>query len=83
MSDYIDNGGTAFPGPNFTQSGNPNGHSMGMTLRDWFAGQALSGVVVQCAGDARALGQTTEQMLAERAYELADAMIAARKGGDA
>jgi hypothetical protein len=33
-------GGPAFPGPSFTQSGYPNGHAMGMTLRDWFAGQS-------------------------------------------
>ena len=35
-------GGPAFPGPSFTQGGHANGHAMGMTLRDWFAGQAPS-----------------------------------------
>ncbi|SME96583.1 hypothetical protein SAMN06265365_1073 [Tistlia consotensis] len=42
-----------------------------MTLRDWFAGQALSGL--------RAQGFTaSSQKVAEQAYEDADAMLAAR-----
>ena len=30
-------GPKAFPGPSYTRSGLPNGHDMGMTLRDYFA----------------------------------------------
>lgn len=41
----------------------------GMTMRDWFAGQALYA--------ARYCDSATE--MAERAYEIADAMLAARK----
>ena len=44
--------------------------SHGMSLRDWFAGQALAGMVVD---------PVTYDGLAEEAYRLADAMLAARK----
>ena len=43
----------------------------GMTLRDWFAGQALAGMLD------RAYGIKCE-IIAARSYEMADAMIAAR-----
>jgi hypothetical protein len=60
----------------------------GMTLRDWFAGQAIGAVVRQCAGDA-AFGYpegitSMEQLFASKAYAVADAMLAERaKGGAA
>jgi hypothetical protein len=76
MSDTKDNGGTAFPGPTFTRTGYPNGHSMGMTLRDWFAGQALA-----TAWDARDKGyyDGDDSDMAMCAYQIADAMLEARK----
>ncbi|WP_293921088.1 hypothetical protein [Sphingobium sp. UBA5915] len=54
----------------------------GMTLRDWFAGQAVGAVVRQCAGDA-AFGypdgvSSMEQLFAAKAYAIADAMLAER-----
>lgn len=53
----------------------------GMTLRDWFAGQALAGM----CGHPKALGNISDEDLLEDArlmYRLADAMIEARaKGG--
>ena len=49
--------------------------SDGMSLRDWFAGQAMP-VVTALLG--RDVG--TADMLARDAYTLADAMLAARKG---
>ena len=52
--------------------------SDGMSLRDWFAGQALAGI---CA--ARTAQDVTERGCAEFAdasYVIADAMLAARKG---
>ena len=75
MSDTKDNGGTAFPGPSFTRTGHPNGHSMGMSLRDWFAGQALAGLVrsEQPEGFPAWVGHALD------AYALADAMLEARK----
>jgi hypothetical protein len=41
----------------------------GMTLRDWFAGQAISGILINLDG----MGSNKE--LAEFAYDIADAMI--------
>lgn len=48
----------------------------GMTLRDWFAGQALAGVVVGVLTEAD--GNTVPASVAESAYRLADAMLIAR-----
>ena len=55
----------------------------GMTLRDWFAGQAMAGL---CVGASGAIGRSNEftvyangpcnSDIAERAYLVADAMIA-------
>jgi hypothetical protein len=45
----------------------------GMTLRDWFAGQALAGLVALSRPDSSV---TSDTLLA---YHLADAMLAARK----
>lgn len=85
MKSTIDNGGQAYPGPSFTSNGMPNGHDMGMTLRDWFAGQALSGMTsVENMGEiAQEMGAKPPQFMAYYAYLCADAMIAARKGGAA
>lgn len=69
----MDNGGQAFPGPSFTSNGMPNGHDMGMTLRDWFAGQALPGIIAQPN-----LEGHNPAVVAKWAYEYADAMLAAR-----
>lgn len=61
-----DDSGPAFP--------SQNGHYFepGMTLRDWFAGQALAGIWAcpTVSGD--------WHDLADEAYKTADAMIAAR-----
>lgn len=64
-------GGPAFPGKAFTRGGHPNGESMGMTLRDWFAGQAIRARW----GDGQAM---TAEEAANMAYQLADAMLDAR-----
>jgi len=60
----------------------------GMTLRDWFAGQALSGLIVYCEKFEGA-SQFQELMcaqpwdkLATVSYKYADAMLAAREGKD-
>jgi hypothetical protein len=45
-----------------------------MTLRDWFAGQALSALVARHRADVPWSG------IGPTAYELADAMLSARKG---
>ena len=48
----------------------------GMSLRDWFAGQALA-----WAGHHNWMSADPND-LARRVYQMADAMIAAREGGD-
>lgn len=81
MSKPINDGGPAFPAPMFTRQA--DGQPMcpqefglgGMTLRDWFAGQAMSAMVV----DAESYGN--EITLAECAYIQADAMLSERKEG--
>lgn len=70
-SKTIDDGGTAFPHGYAAQA-----RSMpGMSLRDWFAGQALVTGYVQHDG--------SPDKIAEWAFQIADAMIAARKAGAA
>lgn len=56
----------------------------GITGRDWFAGQALAGIManapfatkLQMVAEAR--GQTEGELIAEMSFTLADAMIAYR-----
>jgi len=65
-------GGFAFPqsNPDVAYSDYIGG---GMTLRDWFAGQALAGALADSTRDLYAYEY------AESAYECADAMLAARE----
>ena len=49
----------------------------GMSLRDWFAGQALAGLA--SAQDQSGAWTSDAQSAAAWAYEIADAMLAARK----
>lgn len=60
-------------GPAFACSGQIRSQA-GMSLRDWFAGQALSGMNAQ-----ESLGFISYRDVASRCYEYADAMLEARK----
>lgn len=72
--DHDGDGGSAFPGENDSDK-QYNWVSRGMTLRDWFAGQALVAMIrVSLPEDGE-----DKRMLAERAYEQADAMLKARQ----
>jgi len=62
----INDGGQAFPRDDFHQ-GVP-----GMSLRDWFAGQALSGLLVTSR-------ETSVSVYVKDAYNIADAMLAERE----
>lgn len=79
----IDNGGPAFPiGPkNLGFEGSHGmGVSPGMTLRDWFAGQALAGWLASpIEGPDFPTIDGHAKHAAESCYLYADAMIAARK----
>ena len=64
---FLPTGGPAYPTY-------PSGYSQGMTLRDYFAAQALQGMSVGGPGL-----NVTNAKIAEEAYALADAMLEARK----
>ena len=68
----IYDGGSAFP----LATGPCNNHAQGMSLRDWFAGMALQGIMGN-----RSLVDTfsVHEAMAKKSYFLADAMLAARK----
>ncbi len=70
MTEQIDDGGPQFP------NGSPfpkiDGDKNEQSLRDWFAGQALVGIVAAGKWD-------DAPRYAEACYLLADAMLAARK----
>ena len=74
MSKEIVNGGPAFP----SRAGNP-----GMTLRDYFAGQAISALVTEQTILYQHAPETNAEYrtLATHAYALADAMLEARTVG--
>lgn len=80
MSTQIDDGGTAFPAQDWQAKDN---HHPGMTLRDWFAGQALSG---WCAAspfvrkEPLNMTEAHAESIATGCYRYADAMLKARKG---
>lgn len=61
--DDLPDGGQAFP----------DEYNRGLSIRDWFAGQALAGVVVGIL--AQAERGTSSDAIADSAYSIADAMI--------
>ena len=67
-----DNGGPAFPRGTY-------GDQEGMTMRDWFAGQALAGYA--SSGDLNPYGVKSHKSwsnVASCMYDIADAMLEAR-----
>lgn len=66
-----EDGGPAFPTP---ESGQPGSYqNYGMSLRDWFAGQIAAALCIE----------RDSASIADRAYELADAMLAERNRNSA
>ena len=80
----IDDGGPAFPLPTEVSQnhfGNPDGY-LGMSLRDWFAGQALAGLLANPDWSENEICHRTSDksaVIVQVAYQAADAMLAARK----
>lgn len=77
----INDGGPAFPRASTLK---PNGESwtdsqFGMTLRDWFAGQAMAEIYAARFDLNYTGGETIGQAVARNSYDLADAMLAARE----
>jgi hypothetical protein len=64
-----DNGGPAFP-----ITAGQQVYAQGMTLRDWFAGQAMAGMLA----DPNVKGHGIFEIVARDAYKTADAMLAER-----
>lgn len=54
-----------------------NGGSVGMTMREYFAGQALVGLLANQAESVK--DNDAIRAIAEFSYDIADAMIAARQ----
>ena len=52
-----------------------HGHQQGMTLRQWYAGQALQGMLSRLQAD----GSHECEAIAEMAFTIADAMLEAEK----
>lgn len=81
-------GGPAFPSSGrlcYDDRGKPRWHDGkhiimdgGLTIRDWFAGQALVGFVNAHLVDAPEGTEYDDAAIAEQVYALADAMIAER-----
>ena len=73
MSDPIKDGGPAFPTDSEQQNGPHSWHYEGLSMRDYFAGQALAG----CLANDNVRGSFGD--IASDAYKQADAMIAQRE----
>ena len=80
----LNDGGSAFPCDGQWGDGVPE---RGMTLRDWFAGQALAGELASTstpesagaiAEAAAKAGRAVEAQIALNCFKVADAMLAAR-----
>ena len=71
MSTPINDGGAAFPRPvSFSEEGGTHRGTLGMTLRDYFAGQALASLLVS-----RKFNEASTKDIVERAFWYADAML--------
>ena len=94
MKTPSNDGGAAFPRPvSFSEEGGTHRGTLGMTLRDYFAGQALAGFVGQWEKEIYEAGvdeisneKRSERVRAEwiqraanTSYGYADAMLAARE----
>jgi hypothetical protein len=81
-----DDGGPAFPTDNWKVDVDYGGGVImptvaahpGMTLRDWFAGQAMAGMLAN-PNATSAEGVPRERAVTSAAYLVADAMLEARK----
>ncbi len=68
-----DDGGPAFPLQNSNEPGGLDG-AYGLSIRDWFAGQALIGIIGTIPGP----GCASWDYYSEGAYKIADAMLTER-----
>lgn len=87
MTEEIKTGGPAFPGFQYTEGRGPcrrglsdewEVYSPGLSLRDYFAGQALAGLLASPSRENQP-AQANNSILGRWSYEIADAMLAARE----
>ncbi|HDY89950.1 MAG TPA: hypothetical protein ENH82_17750 [bacterium] len=74
-------GGAAFPGDQErekAEGGHYIKHDTGMTLRDYFAAKAMQGILALGAPPTIQTMPEFEKLTANRAYKMADALIAER-----
>lgn len=80
MTTEINDGGPAFPHPALADENfKPRPGDGGMTMRQWYAGQALPALVAYACANAHALsavGIDQEKWAANTAFMMADHMIA-------
>lgn len=83
MADKIVDGGPAFPGGElrFDDGDCKTPYNAGMSLRDWFAGQATIAICALVAANKHDIDGP--ESVATDAYRVADAMLAARQKGGA
>lgn len=71
-------GGPAFPREEYQSP--PSAHGQpGMSLRDWFAGQALAGMNASLTTSSSLPDSTGRALMAENAYRQADALLKERE----
>lgn len=77
----VNDGGPAFPIP----ASEVNRPDPGMSLRDWFAGRIINGILssYEYKRDAKDGAMLIRDSTCEAAYKLADAMLKAREVPDA
>ena len=70
-------GGPAFPSKTLTGASTAlhDIYHPGMSLRDWFAGMALSGIMISAPDDSELL----DDDIAKWAYDIAEAMLAEKE----
>lgn len=80
-----EDGGNAFPVADYDhmtfQPANVDVHKRqlsGMSLRDYFAAKAIQGLIAGSMADGSSWGKDDAQLMAQTAYEVAEAMLAAR-----
>ena len=74
--DQMNTGGAAFP----CEISSTADFNEGMTLRDYFAAKAMQGLMSACDNTGTWMATGISDEVAKNAYEVADAMIAARGG---
>ena len=79
MTNPVNDGGPAFPYDEKNDDGSYFRSFSGISKREWFAGQALAGMLAHHTRYKARDGRTDwHSAVSEEAYEIADAMLAAR-----